>query len=343
MISLPIFDSIKEALNSENPFIYLKKNTNSNDVLPFDKIHGIISDMGDKNIYKSGYPHELIRPVDMSFDSPNLSYNSEGPMIYFASNGYDTEINVLEIIKLFNCIPSKDIIIYLDGKIFERINDFANDNIKFEVYKEPDDLNISVSVVLTHGYSTRAFIRQKIPIIVLGPYGLGGWVTPDNIGFLFKRNFKGRPGGNHGETIPLEVLVDELVEIKDCKDINTILQENERILTKYISQFHYYSMEKVIEKFSTIFLKIMSPNERELLKPYLASNVKILENQEYTYAQRDITEDVLFSLPKDENEFVKDLNAQMTCSQLQRKYEMQPNEFWETIMFLWDRKAIIFK
>ena len=343
MECLEIIDCIDEGIENKRPFIYLKKQTEVRTVLDFDQIQGIVCDLGDKYILESGYPHELICPVDLSIHTPKFLFKPDGPIVYFSAKSYDTEIHVLEIVKLFNSIPSRNTTIYLSSNIFNKIKHFANDNINFNLYENSTALSVSASVIITHGYLARSVIRQKVPLVILGPYGLGGWITPENIKYLLKHNFSGRPGGNYEEVLPLEVFIDELVEINNCIHIQALLEENHKLQKQFLSKFPKTTIEEIIERLNSTFLRIQNTYERNSLRTYLTSNINIIENKGYLYAQRYVFKDLVFSLPINERKLITDLSFGLTCQELQKKHDMESEELWELLKYLYTKKVIYFK
>ncbi|WP_026808945.1 hypothetical protein [Arenibacter latericius] len=323
-------------------FIYLKKDISPSLVLPFDKLYGVICDIEDSSLHTSGIPNELITPIDMSIDMPHVKYEDEDEVAYFLPPGYGSEKDVINIVMLFNDLSSIKLTIFIHSHISDWVMDFANEHIDFKFYNNPKGISITTGKVITYGYCTRSFIRQGIPTIVIGPYGLGGWVTPDNIEYLIRDNFKGRPGGHLYEPVPLAVLVDEFLEIKENLDLKGLLEENVMFLVNGLNKKPERTLEKAISNFKDKYGQIKNTSIRWALKPRLASNIRTVENGDIVLIQRAIINDLLFSLDKSELEFLEDLNGETTCKQIQDKYEMETNEFWDIMLTLWQRKAIIF-
>lgn len=337
-----VYDCIENAIKSDDNFIYLKKSIEPVEVFPFDKLHGVICDIGDDFLVDSGIPNELINSIDMSIYTPDAFYKDNESIAYFSPNGYDTKEHVLSLIKLFNMLSSINITIYTTHDIHFYVKTFSNSNITFSRYKDPKEVTISTSIIITYGYCARRFVQQKIPTIIIGSYGFGGWVTPENFGYLIRENFKGRPGGMFNEMIPLEILVDEFMEIKECNDIDNLLNRNFELLETYLNYTLSHEIEASINYFTNIHTRYTDFSQRSFLKPRLASNVEIRRNGNTTFIQRKVINDILFSLPESDLQFLKDLNSGLTCENLQDNYELNSEEFWEIMIPLWERKAIIF-
>lgn len=341
-MNINIYKSIEKAIKTDMAFIYLKKNNAPFELIPFNNLFGAIEDIGDTSLSKSGIPNELTAQVDMSLEAPQITYVENESVVYYSPFESDTMEQVITIIKLFNRLSSMDLAIYTSHKIHKYVSEFANSNISFYCYDNPKELSIKANKIITHGFSARSFIQQKTPTIIIGPYGLGGWVTPANIDYLLKDNFKGRPGGGYNELIPLEILVDEFMEIKEEKNLSKNLNENALIVTNYIKQFPIENKESFVIKQNELYWNFIDINKRYSLIPKLASNVHLVKEKQNITVQRNEINDVLFTLPKSDLEFLDDLKNDLVCKELQEKYKMTDEEFWDIMNSLWERKAIIF-
>lgn len=337
------YNNLDIAIQSRTAFIYKKTNCLSHEAIPLNNLFGVIGDIGDSSLSKSYIPNELISYVDLSNETPRGIYNKDNNIAYYSPFQGDTPENVLVIIRLFNNLPSIRITIYTVPQIHNQIHGFANENITFQIYNKPNDVLIKANLVITHGYSARKFIGQKVPTMIIGVNGLGGWVTPDNVNYFLKDNFRGRLGGSFNEHIPSQIVVDELLEIKEAENLNNILSENALILDEYLNSFSPKSIDTVISSVTSVYKKLMNESDRGSLIPKLASNVALVNNaDQMILINRTIINDVLFSIPQNEKEFLDHLQeGVLTCKELWDKYDISENDFWDTIKSLWERKAII--
>lgn len=339
---IKVFDNIDFTIEYQESFIYSRRHISSFEVLPIKKIFGIICDIGDSSVHSLGIPNELISKVDMSLNTPSVIYKEDQSIVYYSPYNYDTKENVLNIIKLFNKL-STPITIYCSKNICNSVNIFSNDNIKIIPYSHPSEIKIIASIIISFGYCIRAFIKQNIPTIIIGSHGLGGWVTPDNLNYLLKDNFKGRPSGFNNENIPSGILIDEFVEIKEANNLEEILHENTLLLLEYEESIYIDNEDNFIKRQNKIYEYLIDTNKRLNLIPMLASNVQLIKNGKHTIIQRKEINDFLFSLPESDLDFLEDLNNGISCKNLKEKHEMDEDEFWEIMISLWERKAIIFK
>tara|TARA_R110002126_G_scaffold291220_1_gene450981 strand:- start:5980 stop:7026 length:1047 start_codon:yes stop_codon:yes gene_type:complete len=339
---LKIYQEENELLESDESFLCIKKNFQSSTSFPFANSYGVLCDVGDNEISSSGYPLELIKRADFSENTPTVVYEPTEKIVCFMPIEYSAQENLLTVIKSFNKLPFTNLIIYATHKLSDKVSDFINDNITIINYHKAKELTISTNIILTFGYCARSFISQKIPTIIIGPFGLGGWVTPNNINYLLRENFRGRAGGNKNEIIPIEILVDEFMEIREHKELNLVLNINAKKLKDYLSEFQITTVEKFIDESNFLYQRIKDSNTRNLLVPKLPSNVKIIRSAKTIFVQRDLIGDILFSLPQEDSNFIEDLNLDKTCLDIQRNHDISYEEFWEVLLFLWNRKGIIF-
>ena len=333
---------ITDNINPNGDFILIKKNMSPFFAVSFDRLYGVVCDISDRSPYNSGIPQEVVAIIDMSANGPSVKYEENDKIAYFSPDGYGTKEDVMNVVLLFNQLSSIKLTIYVTHDISSIIRGFVNENITLIDYKDAKDLSITASKFITHGYYTRHFIKKRVPTIVVGTHGMGGWVTPDNMEYLLKDNFKGRPGGYLNEPVPLEILVDEFMEIKECKNLQDILDKNALLLKNHMDRLTIKPPGGRIKHFKSLYYQLKDISKREGLKPRMASNIRTVESGDNVLVRRNVLNDILFSLDKGELELIDDLKGKMTCGQLREKYEMSCNEFWDIIVALWERKAIVF-
>lgn len=336
------YTCIEKAVEARNNFTYLKKNNLLFEVFPFTNLFAAICDIGDTSLIDSGLPTEFVNFVDMNAEVPSLKLVSDNSIAYYSPLEGDTKEQVMSIIKLFNQLPLINITVYLSNEIHRYVGCFANQNITFYCYSNPADLFIESNKIITFGFSARYFIQKKIPTIIIGPYGFGGWVTPENINYLLKENFRGRPGGRYNETLHHEILEDEILEIKESTNLEHILNENFSIIDNYLNDNIIKNINSIITDMNELYSNWIDSSKKWFLKPKLVSNVLTRRNNDTLCVQRKVINDVLFSLPESDFDFLDDLKNNLTCRDLQVKHELTEEDFWEIITPLWELKAIYF-
>ena len=98
-----------------------------------------------------------------------------------------------------------------------------------------------------------------------------------------------------------------------------------------------------LKKQEKLYNCFLNKEKRLNLIPKLVSNIQIVIDKGNVSAQRLGIKDVLFSLPESDLEFLEDLKNNISCKELQEKHEMNEEDFWEIMITLWERKAIIFQ
>lgn len=330
---------------SEYPesIIYIKTNPLGVTSFAFENIYGVICDLGDNTFQEIGFPHELIKKVDLSEFAPDAQYEPESDVVYFSPKDYDNKEQVLNIIRLFNRLPSMRISIYTASEIQHIVEPFANENVAFYEGGYEESFVLKARLIITYGHVVRKFIRHKIPTVVIGPYGFGGWVTPLNLKALWLENFNGRPNGYLREPIPLEILVDELMEINECTEISNVLNENLETIEVIQNKSASFSYNSAVKYFDSLYQKVNDCQQRGLLIPKLASNTNIIQNKNSISVQRKGIFDILFSISADDTSFLDDLTkGEICCHDLQKKHKMKTEEFWEILYSLMNKKAIVF-
>jgi len=91
----------------------------------------------------------------------------------------------------------------------------------------------SFSIALASGKIAMSTIRCRIPTIVVGKYGFGSLVTPQNIERHVANNFQGRLGGYCREPIPPAILLSEIIMGISYKNKErNYLNDNQIIINK---------------------------------------------------------------------------------------------------------------
>ena len=233
----------------------------------------------------------------------------------------DLEIKyAFQVISIFNQLSNNNFSFFVNKELDIFFNQYCNSHITVIPLEESVSRTITTNLVIT--YSTRVihFLRNKIPVFVLGPYGLGGLVTPANLPFLFKTDFMGRPGGSHNEYVPIEIVAHELGLFKDMKGMDALLDENKNIADAF--PVNPLSKEIVIQTESQKKLEEVysDSKKKNSLKVNLCSNMNIIYNGQNAIIQRRYLNDTLCVLDKEDTTFFKALDGKNTCRDLQKEF-----------------------
>lgn len=309
----------------ENPFwSYLVTNVGDNQkifTLPPEKVVKAYNDF-------SGVQFSFVPPSD----GLQIVYFFPDPCIDF---NY-----IIQAVSIINQLFEASFTLYVYHDLYNEILPFCNDHII--VKKIGYDLNLSIesNLIITYGLSTIHFLRNKIPVLVLGPFGFGGFVTPTNLHFLYKSDFMGRAGGIKNERIPIEIVAHEIGFFKDIKEIDALLTQNKSIADAL--PINCLSKElKLQESLNEIMQETFKDKEkRNYLKPKLCSNMHMIFLQDRCLIRRAIINDTICTFDKVEALFLQDLNGRNTCLQLMIEYRMGEETFWDLITLLMAKQII---
>lgn len=290
-------------------------------------------------------PEKVIRSYN---DFPNYQFSFEQvekePLhiaCFFPETSSDPRF-IFQAISVINKLPNSRFSFYLSARNCEIFSPYCNDHIKIIPLDTESNISISANLVITYGLNAIHFLRNKIPVLILGPHGIGGLVTPFNIGFLYKTGFMGRPGGGENERVLVELVAHEIGLLKDEKDIPRFLNEN-RVLADDLP-INPLSKEILIqgEFINKIGGSYNNQSGRWELKPKLCSNMHISYLGDQLHIKRAYTSDTICTTGNEDAAFFMDLNGENTCRYLKEKYKMEEEEFWDGIDMLIKNQIILF-
>lgn len=322
---------------------FLRKTTS----LESDNCNAIFGCNWVENPEKSGIPVELMVKVYNDHKGLKVEKNSESRnrlrVTYVQEQENDTELqNLLRIVSLFNQLNSIEPFIFCNQEYAEILNSFSNEHICFiSQFAEGIPDTISTDVVITYGSGVLHFLKSQIPVVIIGPYGLGGWVTSVNFPYLLKSGFRGRAGSTSEEYIPPEIFAHELLSVKDCKDIDDVLVGNKG-LADALPYPPLSDIDKIRAGHSAQMKKLNDQQARWKLKPRMASNIMFESIDEAIIIKRRHIYDTLCTIDKEDLPFFRAINGETTCRQLYKDAEMNEEDFWEMMHSLHEKKIILF-
>lgn len=292
--------------------------------------------------HESGFPEEL---AYKAYDNCNglqvkksLEKKSKLRVTYISNIGDNEELYFLmRIISAFNKMSSIQRTIYCGKTDIEYLKQISNEGIEFVLREEQQQLE--TEVILCFGSSAIHFLKSGLPVIIVGTYGLGGHITPENFEFLLKKGFMGRPGGAYNEEIPIELLAEEILEVQYSR---ILLNQNKQIqaLIKKKQIPDYDTLYNQLESFSIEYW-ISDIKRRWQLDMQLASNIQILTNGKKTFLVRQHINDVMASFNEVEALFFKYLLEKRSSKEAYNKAAIPIKDFWLMVSVLWDKKIII--
>jgi hypothetical protein len=303
-----------------------------------------------------GIPKEMIGIYKLSLlkqshtNSNNFSlYDKNKCTIFHKVSEGDSELRVVKsLIYSFNTLPQKfDLKIMCSMKQRSLLSSYSNFNTRFmNLMSNTEDHIIDADIILGSEWLALIGISKLKPTIIVGKFGYGGMVTPENIYEFIKNDFIGRPGGSEYEKIPISLLTQEIINVYYSRNLMATLDKNYKAIMKK------FSLRKKEDSLINDFRKIISLdkfvnniNKFMKLRPKLASNIVIYKtNSDKWIVAKILISKILATIGKKEYRIIKDLNGKKNletiyksnCSSLSRE------EFATFLKELWNEKIIFF-
>ena len=295
-----------------------------------------------------GIPNEITEKVfnDYPFktDSRITKFDDPLKIIYIPDQYVNWELkNELSIISIFNQLVTINFTIICEEGYIELLKQYSNQNISFlsKVEVANGEIKLNAHIIITHGSSVIHFLKQQIPVIIAGPYGFGGWVTSQNISYLIKNGFLGRAGGTFGEMIPVELIAHEVLAIKECKTLQSMLKEAKEFADN-LSYKPLSEANEIIERFENRKAQWEHHSNRWRLEPFIASNILFKEAGETIMITRKYIHDTLCTISQEDLPFFQKINGEINCEELFKNSGLEENEFWEIMYSLNEQKIILY-
>jgi len=209
--------------------------------------------------YPTTFPRRLpSNYFEISWKTPALIFKrlhaKINTNVLYAPDNSEDIVNASEIIKGFSSLEENyNLYVWSNLDMQSKLSPSASDRIHF--INQKDIKNIKFSVAISSKRLASATIASKIPTIIVGREGFGGLVTPQNISFHIRNNFKGRIGGSESERVPFTII---LAEINYSFDFNS---HNNKYLDDNKLQLHRFEHEQNFKKnLTTAFDLIMKKN-----------------------------------------------------------------------------------
>jgi hypothetical protein len=317
-------------------------------IVPTDGLYGVLTLNWLFDSKRCGIPPELVE--NMYDDHDGLAIQRKGEddsfsVLYISVDDVSESMHLLQAISVLNWISQMSISIYCSKERYKEVKGFANDNIAFilkgAVSKHDAMLHEQFDLVMTFGPGALHFIRLGLPVILLGPYGYGGLVDPDTFPDLVRCGFLGRPGGMYGETIPAEIIQEELLFLKANRPSTETLEQVKKIAMGLPAKPGSES-NSLIKIRKQLKKDLFNKATRGQFKPKIASNIKIIQKNDVSYVKRLYINDTLAELSPKKLPFFEKIDSSRNCIYLQEHSNMSREEFWRCMYMLWDKKIVVF-
>lgn len=242
----------------------------------------------------------------------------------------------IHAISLFNRLDYP-IVLYCSRKNYHLLKEISNENIKVIALQDFLPRRLEISVVVTYSLGAIYFIKRRIPVVVLGPHGVGGLITPNTFDFLHKYSFLGRPHGILWEPLPKDIFSSELMNAIRRKDIERIIEQNYQL----VSKLQYLPFSKVgneIGRLARSCRKINSTTKKWYLIPKISKNVEFKHSENEIYVRSKYLNNVIAQL--DSVHFLLLIDGNRSFKDVFNLSGLDKIKFWHIVNQLIDLKII---
>ena len=312
-------------------------------VAPVPNLFGAVN-LSGVNLTLTGIPEEmqlhLQRPVEQTGDFYFYEQQPEVCRIAYCPTGNNLSENDFKLMA-FVGRTNAELTIVSDryGALQQALPPFVKvvpEKSKLPVFKK-------AHLVVASGLDVLRALALCKPCVVLGDYGLGGFVTPENFEQLRSVSFAGRKGAAWGEFVPGDLLETEIRKV-----FFTDYREQVRALQQQVKEL--YSKKQFADRLTAEVERIVSlsallkDRKRRLeLKPFRSSLFEIKEVEGKRYLMRgwqcfgEVEEEMAQLLMQcDGTRSVQELVAR-------NGYDREEaSVLWANLQALWNEKLILF-
>lgn len=304
-----------------------------------------VFNMSKAKLSDFGIPSEmqidLAEPVELV---ENYYLHEKNPLLYqivYYPTKHNASNHILTLIQLLHSTNTSLTIVSDDWafaeNIFPSFVTRISSNDSTQVLKE-------AHLVIASGYDAIQAMALCKPCVVLGEYGLGGFVTPDKFYNLHSMSFEGRKGACFDEFVPTDLLEVEIRKAIAYDYSKEMVNIQELILSIYDSDKFDNSIFDEIEKIMNLSDAIKCERRRLYLKPILSSTFFLEEIEGKQYIKY-----LLGGLCEVDYEmvvFLGQCNGSSTLGELIESNKYEKDDvfiLWENLYELWSEKLILFE
>lgn len=297
---------------------------------------------------RSGLPPELVEKIYDDHHGLQIEAAAGADdfrVLYVSVDDAEEPADLLRIIAAMNPLTQMSVSVYCSQRSYTRVKDYANQHIRFVCKKEGRGLRkpvvLHADLVITFGPGALHFIRQGIPVMIIGPHGFGGMVSPEFLPYLLRDGFMGRPGGAYGELIPAVVVQEELMHVKIGRPSPSSLQQ----LKELASELPFCPLsacDGLVSRTRQLQQRLYDKEARGRLIPKIASNVEMVQKDELTYVRRIYINDTLAVVNAKKLPFFHKIDAATDGAALYAQSSLSKDDFWKYIYTFWEKKIIVF-
>lgn len=298
---------------------------------------------------KVGIPAELVYRVYEDFGQIRLCVAGQNKgqklkILCLLPPGENKVRLLLLVISVFNPVVGVELSICCTAGEALLLRPFANDHLLFLIQESchfPEEPTDGYHLVITYGPGAVHFIRQNMPVVIIGPYGFGGLVTEENFAYLLKNGFCGRAGGCFREMVPSGLVQEELDAIGRMEGLESNTARVRR-LVEGLSCTPLSALGDLVERSRLLYDSLYDEMARWDLRPLLASNIQIVHKQPQVLLRRAGINDTVAVVKEGDLVFFQQLDGGKNCRALLEYAKIPEIAFWKLIYALWDKKIIVF-
>lgn len=201
----------------------------------------------------------------------------------------------------------------------------------------------SAHLVVASGQDAVRAMALCKPCVVLGDYGLGGMVTPENYNHLQSVYFRGRKGGDFDEMVPPSLLEAEIRKVFAFDQKEILLELQKQVKADYGKTDFNKKLLQEIERIISISMLINNRKQRLLLKPCLSSLVTLETLEGKQYLMRGLN--CFGEMDQEMIDLLWQCDGNVSVQGLIERngYDREETEIlWSNLYELWKEKLILF-
>jgi hypothetical protein len=310
--------------------------------------YGVVTTNWRFDALGTGIGKEFLIKVYDDYGGLNIDRNTHfgvKPEILYISPDSERELdNLLRVVSIFNLTLRVSCTVYCSVRYQTILAEFANESIRFIYYGDSKWERFHdwrYHVVITHGSGAVHFLKQDIPVLLLGHYGYSGLITPGNFTFLKRDGFSGKAGGANDEKISAAMVIDEILSLKDRTGLDNILSENTK-LAQALPNIPLSGIQTVWDRINQVEAIRNDETRRWGLYPKVSSNMELVEESEDLFIKRRGINDTLMTMKKSWIDWLLKMDGGCSCRFLYTSRQMQEAAFWNLMNLLSEKKIISF-
>lgn len=312
-------------------------------IAPAENLFGVIN-MSGADLSLWGIPKELQThlqgPVKKTADHYFFEQEPETCRIVYCPTGNNIYENDFKLLT-FLCKTNAKLIIVSEQ--YEALANAFPSFVKIISPKTKLTAFQTAHAVIASGHDAVSAMALGKPCVILGNYGLGGIVTPENYEQLRAMDFTGRYGASCGEMVPIDLLEAEITKIFLMEHRENVEILRKKVWESYGIRKFTSKLQQEIDRVLRLHDMMKDKKKRMELKPYLSSafHLEILQDKQY------IMRSMRYICESDEEltALLKQCNGKTSISDLivQNGYgKDETSVIWENIYELWKEKLILF-